>query len=107
MTCIFDSGSGSETIEVKPNEKLEIAVYTRALPGASFTLTDSATKKAFIENVLVKHEGTGADDEKPTTLVLNANAAIPGPVTVKIKAESKGNRFSSYDYLLVYNFYPL
>jgi hypothetical protein len=99
-------GSGSETIEVGKGEKLEVSVFTRAVTGATFTLTNAASKTSYIENVLVKHEGTenAGDEEKPTNVIINPNEPILGPVTVKVKAESKGSRFSSYDFLIVYSF---
>jgi hypothetical protein len=98
-------GSGSDTVEVKEGEKLEVSVFTRALTGATFTLTDAAKKSNYIENVMVKHEGTGqSEEEKPTNVLINPSTPICGPVTVKVKAVSGGSRFSSYDFLIVYSF---
>jgi hypothetical protein len=106
MDCFLRRGSGSESIEIQSNETLEVSIYTRAVTGASFSITNAATKQALVENVLVKHTGTSSEEEKPTTVILNPDMPIEGPLTIKIKAESKGSRFSSYDYLIVFSFQP-
>ena len=86
---------------------VEVSIYTRAITGATFTLTNSDTKAGYVENVEVKHIGSDSDEEKPTCVILNPSNAIKGPVKIKVKADSKGSRFSSYDYLIVSSFQPV
>lgn len=85
---------------------MEVSIYTRSVAGAVFHIVDASTKTPIVENILVKHDGTGSDDEKPTCVSLNPKTVVEGPLNVKIKAESKGSRFSSYDYLIVFSFQP-
>ena len=98
-------GHGSETIDLHGNESLEVSVYSRSPAGASFCLTDANNKNVFVENVDVKHVGTGEDEnELPTSVILNKGNLIKGPVKLKVKADSHGSRFSTHDYLLVFCF---
>ena len=84
---------------------MEVSVYTRSLAGATFCLTDANAKSHFVDGVEVQHNGTGVDDnEIPTSVIINKEKLIRGPVTVKIKADSSGSRFSTHNYLLVFSF---
>jgi hypothetical protein len=83
---------------------LEVTVFTRSMSGAKFTLTDADTKKIFLEDVEVSHNGTEDASEKSSSKVINMDALIKGPAHVKIKADSHAGRFSTQNYLLVYRF---
>ena len=72
--------------------------------GALFSLTDAAgTKDHFVDNVFVKHNGTDDESEIPTSVILNKEL-IKGPIKLKVKADSKGSRFSTINFLLVFSF---
>lgn len=96
-------GSGSDVVEIPHNESLEVMVYTRATTGATFTLQNADTKAAIVEDVDVTHTGTDNESEPPTSRKLTADL-IAGPMKLKVKATSKGSRFTSYNYLLVFSF---
>ena len=83
-----------------------MSIYTRAATGATFSLLNADSKSTFVENVEVKHDGSNSDEEKPTIVILNPSNLIKGPLKLKVKADSKGSRFSSYEYLLVFAFKP-
>lgn len=100
----FRSGYTTETIEVGSGEHLEVHVFTRSTTAAVFTLMKEDAKTAYGSSVEFKHAGSGGDDEMPTTIILNKNAAIAGPAKVKVKVESKGSRFSSVEFLVIYFF---
>ena len=102
---LYLRGHGSETVDIQAGEQLEVSVYTRATSGATFALTDANAKSHFVDNVSVQHSGTGdVETEKPTIVVINKESLIRGPLKVKIKADSKGSRFSTDNYLLVFSF---
>lgn len=87
------------------NESLEVSVYTRSDAGATFSLTDANSKTHFVDDVSVTHAGSGnADDDIPTSVVLNKGSLIKGPAKLKVKADSQGSRFSTHNYLLVFCF---
>jgi hypothetical protein len=98
------SGHGSETIDIKAGESLEVSVYTRSNAGASFCLTAAGAKTHIVDNIDVKHIGTGDENEIPTSVILNKDNLVKGPVKLKIKADSQGSRFSTHNYLLVFCF---
>jgi hypothetical protein len=99
------SGHGAEIIEVGPNEELEVTVFTRSNVGAAFSLLHADHKKeVFIDHVEVKHGGPGTEDEKPTCVIINPNSHIKGPSKVKVKADSHGGRFTTFEYLIVFSF---
>lgn len=102
---LYLRGHGSETVDIQAGEQLEVSVYTRATSGAIFALTDANAKSHYVDNVSVEHSGTGdLDHETPTIVILNKENLIRGPTKVKIKADSKGSRFSTDNYLLVFSF---
>lgn len=101
---LYLRGHGSETVDVQPDETLEVKVYTRSTAGATFTLMDENKTTTFVDSVDVTHAGpTDADTALPTNIVLN-EGAISGPIRLKIKADSKASRFSTHNYLLVFGF---
>ena len=97
------SGHGSEVVKVGERESLEIAVYTRSTAGATFSLHDTDKKFALFENLTVKHNGTSDHSEIPTSAALTKET-IQGPINIKVKAHSKGSRFSTHNFLLVFTF---
>jgi hypothetical protein len=99
------SHHGSEVIEVKAGETLEISVYTHATSGAKFALTDTDQKTPLDggQQVEVMHTGTDDPLENPTSKKIT-NAPISGPINVKVKADSNASRFSTHNFLLVFNF---
>jgi hypothetical protein len=103
---LYLRGHGSETVTVEAGETLEVSVFTRSTSGAKFTLTDAkGAKSHYVNNVEVRHSGTGLDDnEKPTAVVINKERPIKGPVKLKVKADSHAGRFSTHNFLLVFSF---
>lgn len=97
-------GYGSETIEVGAGESLEVQVFTRSTTAAVFTLLKEDGKTPYGPSVEFKHTGSGGDDEMPSKTVINPDSAIVGPAKVKVKADSKGSRFSSIEFLVVFYF---
>lgn len=99
------SGHGSEVIEVKEGETVEISVYTHSSSGAKFSLTDTDQKSPLDGGVPVEVMHLGTDDplENPTSKKITT-APISGPVKVKVKADSNASRFSTHNFLLVYSF---
>lgn len=96
-------GHNSITYEIAANEELEIAVYTRSTPGAKFTITDANHSKApWVENVEVKHLGTDDVNETPTHEIITKEKII-GPASVKVKGDSNGGRWSSYNFLIAFS----
>lgn len=92
-------GHGSETMEVKAGETLEVTIYTRSVPGAKFSLTNADSKAVLMEPALVKHSGTEDVTEQPSHMTLSQK--VTGPMNVKIKADSNAGRFTTQNYLLV------
>jgi hypothetical protein len=92
-------------IEVKAGETLDISVYTHAVLGAKFTLTNTDTKATINDGaqVEVKHSGTDDPLEMPSSKKIT-NAPIVGPINVKVKADSNAGRFSTNNFLLVSTF---
>lgn len=93
------SGYGSETVEVPAGETLEVSIYTRSTAGATFTVTDVDAKLPLVEGVEVIHPDTALD--LPTNVKLNETKPFTGPMKVKIRADSKGSRFTSHNYMIV------
>jgi hypothetical protein len=99
------SHHGSEVIEVKEGETLEISVYTHSTSGAKFSLTDTDKKTPLDggEQVEVMHTGTEDPLENPSSKKITL-VPISGPINVKVKADSNASRFSTHNFLLVFNF---
>lgn len=62
-------------------------------------------KKTILGPTEVKHEGSDDVNEKPSRVEITKKR-IPGPVHVKVKAESHAGRFSCHNYLVVFQFFP-
>lgn len=95
-------GHGAETVEIGPNESLDVTVYTRSHAGAKFTITDAKGKTDLTETVEVVHD---AKSELPAHGKLTTTKHIDGPQTIKVKAVSNAGRFSRQDFLLVLSHY--
>lgn len=102
---LYLRGHGSETVEVMSGESCEVAVSTRSLDGATFSLTNAATKQIYLDDIEVKHLGSDDDAEKPTMMTINEKHRVEGPCTLKVKADSKASRFSTQNMLLIFSFY--
>ena len=82
---------------------MEITVYTRSVAGAKFTVTDANHSKApWVENFEVKHHGTDDVSETPTHEMITKEKII-GPASVKVKADSNGGRWTSYNFLISFS----
>jgi len=90
---------------LRPEEEAELFVYTRALTGASFKVTDAAKKSGeLLPKKTVKHSG-GKDEHSPPTCMPLTSGRISGGIEIKVKGESLKSRMSSESYLLVANIY--
>ena len=103
FTRNFYSGHGSEVVKVGPKESVEVSVYTKSTAGASFVIQDDTRKVPRSAHVTAKHSGTQDDFDIPTSVNLTSSP-IKGPVTLKVKADSNGSRFSTHNYLIVFTF---
>ena len=92
-----------------PGEELEVSVYTRSTSGAKFTISDATNKSAapWASDVAVKHAGSGEDPEEIPTHKTATTTKIKGPVSVKVKAEAIGSRWSTSNFLVVFSVYSL
>lgn len=88
-------------MEIAAGESLEISVYTRSNAGATFSVVEADTKSVLVEAADVTHSGEG---DSPLSVQLNNGQPMKGPLKLKIKAESKGSRFSTNNYMLVFGF---
>ena len=96
------SGYGSDTIEVPAGQMVELSIYTRSTAGATFSVTDADSKASLVEGIEVIHGDANA--VLPTHVELNAGKPFAGPLKLKVKADSKGSRFSTHNYMLVCGF---
>jgi hypothetical protein len=96
-----NSGSGSITYDIIPDEELEVSIYTRSTAGAKWTISDAKNKNGttWVGDVETKH--VGDDLELPSSHFKLTKANIKGPVSIKIKAESFGGRWTSEKFLVV------
>jgi len=93
--------TGSVTYDIYPGEELEVAVHTRSIIGAKFTLSNSSGT-TWANDVVVKHNSEDAEI-MPTNVTLT-KTNIKGPATVEVKAKSLGGRFSgSTNYLVIFS----
>ena len=51
----------------------------------------------------MKHTGAGVETEMPTHARITSQDQIVGPANVKVKADSLGGRWTSYNFLIVFN----
>jgi hypothetical protein len=94
------SGYGSDSIEVRAGESMEVSIYTRSTAGATFTITDADGKIPLVEGVKVTHQDASVD--LPTHVKISEESKpFVGPMKLKIKADSMGSRFTSHNYMIV------
>lgn len=98
---LYVRGSGSITYDIIPDEELEVSIYTRSTAGAKWTISDAKNKNGttWVGDVETKH--VGDDLELPSSHFKLTKANIKGPVSIKIKAESFGGRWTSEKFLVV------
>eukprot|EP00543_Licmophora_paradoxa_P008838 CAMPEP_0202458932 /NCGR_PEP_ID=MMETSP1360-20130828/28685_1 /ASSEMBLY_ACC=CAM_ASM_000848 /TAXON_ID=515479 /ORGANISM="Licmophora paradoxa, Strain CCMP2313" /LENGTH=421 /DNA_ID=CAMNT_0049079693 /DNA_START=44 /DNA_END=1309 /DNA_ORIENTATION=- len=102
---LYLRGSGSVKADIADGESVEIAVWTRSNAGATFSVTDqNKVKPDWVSGVVVKHVGNPDTSEKPTETKLTKER-IRGPAKLKIKADSLGGRFTSYNFLVSLSIY--
>jgi hypothetical protein len=105
LSLFIFSHHGSEVIEVKAGETVEISVYTHSTSGAKFSLTDTDKKTPLDGGVQVEVLHTGTEDplENPSSKKITTKP-ISGPINVKVKADSNASRFSTHNFLIVFHF---
>lgn len=102
---MYIRSSASFKFSLRPDEEAELLVYTRALTGASFKVTDAAKKGGeLLPKKTVRHSG-GKDDNSPPTCMPLTSGRISGGIEIKVKGDSLKSRMSSESYLLVANIY--
>jgi hypothetical protein len=105
---MYVRGSLSFKFILKADEEADLWVHTRAKSGATFTVTDTSTKKPIIPTKTVIHSGGTDDNSQPSNVQLSADR-ISGPddnvMEIKVKAEGLKTRMTSETYLLVANIY--
>ena len=89
---------------LKPDEEAELYVHTRSASGASFRVTNTATKKDLVPPQKVQHKGR-VEDIYPPSCVQLTTSRIAGGIEIKVKGESLTSRMSSACFLLVANIY--
>ena len=100
---LYLRGHGSETVDVPSGISTRVTIITRSTSGAQFTMTDSDSKELLTKTgVDVVHPENA---EKPTHHVLNPDQNIKGPIKLKVKADSKGSRFSTHNFLIACAFF--
>eukprot|EP00565_Helicotheca_tamesis_P003680 CAMPEP_0185738906 /NCGR_PEP_ID=MMETSP1171-20130828/34127_1 /TAXON_ID=374046 /ORGANISM="Helicotheca tamensis, Strain CCMP826" /LENGTH=480 /DNA_ID=CAMNT_0028410291 /DNA_START=51 /DNA_END=1493 /DNA_ORIENTATION=- len=99
----------SHTFDVEDGEEIEIRIFTRGTTGGIFSIVDGATKKGgktYVEGVEIQHVGPTDENTPPTSVLLTESTGmISGPGKVKVRADSKGGRFGSENYLIVAKVY--
>mmetsp|Transcript_41845 Transcript_41845/g.61237 ORF Transcript_41845/g.61237 Transcript_41845/m.61237 type:complete len:447 (+) Transcript_41845:169-1509(+) len=98
----------SHIFDVVAGEEMEITVYTRGTTGAIFSIVDGASKKGttYVDNVDVTHAGPTDELSPPSSvLITESSGRIAGPGKIKVRADSKGGRFSAENFLLVAKVY--
>eukprot|EP00555_Chaetoceros_dichaeta_P003209 CAMPEP_0198249898 /NCGR_PEP_ID=MMETSP1447-20131203/1271_1 /TAXON_ID=420782 /ORGANISM="Chaetoceros dichaeta, Strain CCMP1751" /LENGTH=431 /DNA_ID=CAMNT_0043934631 /DNA_START=128 /DNA_END=1420 /DNA_ORIENTATION=+ len=95
--CMYVRSYQQKTWILEENEELDVHVYTRAVTGAKFTLTELPSRKSLVEETTVVH--TGGEDGgdpldktlMPTTVHLTGEGGrIKGPMKLRVKGQSKG-----------------
>lgn len=94
------SGHGSETVEVLEGESVELSVFTRSNAGATFSVSKDGKEVVAGVEVIDKD----GNPDTPTQISIMPSGMVYGPTTIKVKADSKGSRFSTHNYLLVASF---
>jgi len=106
--CMYVRSYQQKIWIIAENEELDLHVYTRAVKGATFTVTELPSRKALIEETTVIHTG-GADGGDPldktlppTTVHLTGEGGrIRGPMKMRVKGQSKGGVFGTEVFLVV------
>ena len=103
---IFYSGHGSVVAEIGQGEEMEVTVWTRSTTGAVFSVTHAEHKhgESYVDHVQVKHHGTDDVTEPPTSVTLTQERIV-GPAKIKVKADSNAGRFSTHNFMVVFNVY--
>jgi hypothetical protein len=103
---LYLRGHGSIIVDVAEGEEMEVAVWTRSTSGAAFSVTHAEQKHGspYVENVEVKHHGTEDVTEPPTSATLTKERIV-GPAKIKVKADSHAGRFSTHNYMVVFEIY--
>lgn len=85
---------------------MEVTVWTRSTAGAIFSVTHAEQKHGahYVDNIEVKHAGSEDVTEVPTSVTLTKEH-IHGPCKIKVKADSLAGRFSTHNYMVVFNVY--
>lgn len=106
LIAYVHSGHGSVTAEIGKGEEVEVTVWTRSTSGAVFSIHDHEHKhgQVLVDNVEVKHHGTTDVTEPPTSVTLT-KTRIVGPTSIKVKADSHAGRFSTHNFMVVFNVY--
>jgi len=85
-----------------------IAIYSKSKSGAKFTVVNAHAKakgaEPFVTDFAFKHEGGDSATDRPTNKIITPTK-IQGPVTLKVKADTMGSRWSSANFLVVYEVY--
>lgn len=92
--------------EFGKGEEVEVTVWTRSTAGAVFSITHAEQKHGapYVENIEVRHGGTDDLTEPPTSVTLTKEH-IKGPCKIKVKADSHAGRFSTHNFMVVFNVY--
>jgi len=99
-------GHGSCSHKIGADEQVSITVYTKASAAAKMTVVDGSNKGAppFVNNFIVKHDGGSTAADRPTSTEITTER-INGPVNLKVKADTMGSRWTTFNFLVVYNVY--
>ena len=81
-------------------ESVELSVFTRSTAGATFSVVKEGHTVVSGVNV----DDKDGNPDTPTHVSILASGLVHGPATIKVKADSKGSRFSTHNYLLVASF---
>ena len=98
-------GHDSVTCNVASNEECEVTIFTRSSAGAKFSLHNHDTKETILEAVEVKHT-SGSLEDKSTEQTITTSR-IPGPLTIKLKADSNAGRFSTQNVFICFTLYKM
>mmetsp|Transcript_10782 Transcript_10782/g.16960 ORF Transcript_10782/g.16960 Transcript_10782/m.16960 type:complete len:452 (-) Transcript_10782:155-1510(-) len=95
-------GHGSVTYEVAEGDEVAIEVYTKSTSGAKFTVCDAYHKAPdWVTAFEVKHKGDDDATTIPTKETITQQK-IKGPASIKVKADSNGGRWTTYNFLVAF-----
>ena len=104
ITIFQCRGHGSVSYEVNAGEEVEVTIFTGDTNGAAFTIADQSGGPGWGKDILVKHTGGTDENAIPTRQVITTQN-IKGPAKIKVKADTKGSRWTLYNYLVVFSVY--